>query len=197
MSGFGGYYHISGSVFFLAPWANGDFNYYDIYWNIPRQFRNGPRDDLNNECLIGFEFVNWKVEKFRWDLHAYGVDHHEIPHWVNKQKCIETFEKVLPIWEECTSIINPANTKLWNTNIQLYEEYEKEVEKAKELVYTEYEKAVDLAHIKLKEARREPSLEFEKVSKPAMASMIKRLSEIDGYLRELSTVEGYCGRIER
>jgi hypothetical protein len=85
-NGFSGFLHKNGQVFFIEPDENGNISHHDVLLRIQEYLRN----DSN---LIPFEFPNWTVRSFRWDID-------NIPDWATKNKCVGVFKKVKPIWAE-------------------------------------------------------------------------------------------------
>ena len=126
-NGFSGFYHKNGTVYFIEPNDRGDISHRDVLVRMAKCLKN-------DDDLVAFEFPDWTIKSFVWDTRD------EVPAWASKQKCVEIFKRVKPIWAE--------------------------YEKVRDAAYAEYEKVRDAAYAEYKKVRDAASAEMiEKLSK--------------------------------
>ena len=95
-----------------------------------------------------------------WTIKSFVWDTDEVPAWVSKRKCINIFKQVKPIWAEYHKVYVQAQA--------------------------EYNKVCDPAQAEYNKVYVQAQAEYNKVCDPAQKTMIKKLSKIDGYLKENS-----------
>ena len=91
----------------------------------------------NDADLVAFEFPEWTIKSFQWDVN-------DVPSWATKNKCVSVFREVRPIWVEYEKVEAAARTEYEKATAAAWAEYEKvtapalaEYEKAKAAARTE------------------------------------------------------------
>jgi len=167
-NGFGGFYHRNGTVFFIEPNETGNISHYDVLERMPAQFKN-------NDDLVAFEFPTWTIKSFVWDHPG------TVPDWADKDKCIQTFNLVKPVWLEYRKAREQAHVEYDKMCNQALAECMMACEQA----FAEYKTVCDQVYFDYEKARDQAWAEYEKVRELARADMINNLSEIEGYLKEI------------
>jgi ElaB/YqjD/DUF883 family membrane-anchored ribosome-binding protein len=185
-NGFSGFLHKNGTVYFIEPDDHGDISHHDVLERISEKLKN-------DADLVAFEFSNWTIKSFLWDTD-------EIPDWASKQKCVEIFKRVKPIWDEYNKVRDQARAEYNKVRDQAQAEYHNvryqawsEYNKVRDQARAEYDNVCDQAQAEYHNVRDQAQAEYNKVRYQAWSEyhnvcdqaqkiMIKKLSKIDGYL---------------
>ena len=111
-NGLSGFYHKSGTTFFIEPDDDGNVSHGEVLKRIPKKYHK-------DEDMVAFEFPDWTEKSFHWDHPG------EIPDWADKNACVRLLKQVKPIWKKYEKVWDQAWGEYMKVCDQAQDNYEK------------------------------------------------------------------------